>query len=224
MLNRLKSRIPVSRRARRAVKAWRTRASIRLGSDRYVWAALHDIDRKLVEVLNGQRGGTFLEVGANDGFQQSNTLALERLFGWSGILVEANPSLAAECARNRPDAVTVCAALLDHRSIVSIDHTQDLMGNVVATSNQLAVAVTMSEIIDHLQHGRIDLISIDVEGAECEVLAGLDLDLHGPRYFVIETRSPDRVTAQLAAHYEQVDQWSVHDFLYRRMEPSRHAF
>jgi hypothetical protein len=41
------------------------------------------MDRKLDELFDG-RPGFFVEAGANDGYQQSNTYYLEHLRGWSG--------------------------------------------------------------------------------------------------------------------------------------------
>ena len=39
----------------------------------------------------GGRPGTFIELGALDGILYSNTLALERCFNWTGLLIEADP-------------------------------------------------------------------------------------------------------------------------------------
>ena len=41
--------------------------------------------------LTGGRRGRYLEMGALDGVRFSNTIMLERCFGWSGVLIEANP-------------------------------------------------------------------------------------------------------------------------------------
>ena len=38
------------------------------------------------------RGGTFLELGAFDGWKESNTLHLETCLGWRGILVDGQPT------------------------------------------------------------------------------------------------------------------------------------
>jgi hypothetical protein len=40
-----------------------------------------------------QQNGTFVEAGANDGVTESNTLALETEYGWTGLLAEPVPWL-----------------------------------------------------------------------------------------------------------------------------------
>ena len=49
----------------------------------------------LLEATGGARG-VFVEMGALDGFDKSNTYALERCLGWDGVLIEAEaaPSTA----------------------------------------------------------------------------------------------------------------------------------
>ncbi len=58
-----------------------------IGSDIYSRPSLLEIDRKLEHYLN-YRNGFFIEVGANNGFNQSNTYYFEKFKGWKGILVE----------------------------------------------------------------------------------------------------------------------------------------
>jgi FkbM family methyltransferase len=58
------------------------------------------------------RGGVYVEAGANDGIRQSNTLALNKGLGWSGILVEPSPTAFAALERNRPGDQLVNAALV----------------------------------------------------------------------------------------------------------------
>ena len=50
---------------------------------------------KLAKILwsSFQKNGTFVEAGANDGDTELNTLALETLHGWSGLLIEPVPWL-----------------------------------------------------------------------------------------------------------------------------------
>ena len=58
--------------------------------------ALDDLDRKVLRHLP-DRPGIFVEAGAHDGLTQSNTAMLEFSFGWTGLLVEPIPELAARC-------------------------------------------------------------------------------------------------------------------------------
>jgi FkbM family methyltransferase len=56
----------------------------------------------LPALLNASRGGpgTFVEIGALDGVMFSNTIMLERCFGWHGLLVEGNPANHAKLLRS----------------------------------------------------------------------------------------------------------------------------
>ena len=81
------------------------------GNGRYSRPALNDLDNKLSRYLTG-RHGVFIEAGANDGFTQSNTYYLEKFLGWSGILVEAIPSLYEQARRCRSRARVFNCALV----------------------------------------------------------------------------------------------------------------
>ena len=59
---------------------------------------LNKIDKKLARHISNQ-SGFFIELGANDGISQSNTLYLERRMNWRGILIEPNPNLFALCKK-----------------------------------------------------------------------------------------------------------------------------
>jgi len=62
--------------------------------------ALDDIDKKLEKYLN-YNNGFFIEVGANDGINQSNTYYLEKERNWRGILIEPAPNNYISCKKNR---------------------------------------------------------------------------------------------------------------------------
>ena len=55
-------------------------------------------------------GGTFLEIGANNGFA-SNTRHLEFCLGWSGLLVEGHPKNIALLRKSRPNALILASAV-----------------------------------------------------------------------------------------------------------------
>ena len=82
---------------------------------------------------DGPRAGTFVELGALDGTTWSNTLVLERCFGWRGLLIEANPmnfyklnqstrtshkvhSAVCTCAEAQTEAHQGCTTVVSARS------------------------------------------------------------------------------------------------------------
>jgi FkbM family methyltransferase len=240
-------RIPAVRRrvirAMRARKRRRRRREEATGSDRLSRPALYAIEGHLERYLP-ERGGFFVEAGANDGFDQSNTYWLERFRGWRGILVEPIPELYEEVLREQREARVFNCALVpfgDERetvtmrygglmSVVSGTHGSDEAdAEYVAPAFQLALereytvdvpARTLSSVLDEASAPEVDLLSLDVEGFEPEVLRGLDLDRHGPRFLLVEIRDMAdgraRVEAVLGDRYEPVEQVSPYDMLYAR--------
>jgi len=214
----------------------------RCGSDRYSWLALNDLDRKLLPYLSYQ-GGFFVELGANDGLSQSNTYYFERWRGWRGILIEAVPELYRRAVRARPKArVFNCACVpfdYPHPDIqIAFAGLMSVVKNSwadpaqerkhVARGRELeritgpleirVPARPLTSILDECQVSRIDLLSLDVEGYEAEVLAGLDLNRYQPRYMLIEVRDRVAVEALILPRYERVEQMSALDVLYRLRE------
>ena len=85
------------------------------GQDRYVADTF----------FRGMRNGFFVEAGAGDGLWISNTLLLERRYGWRGILVE--PTRAFEdLVKNRPDAICDNSCLASTRKTVTLVEIADL--------------------------------------------------------------------------------------------------
>lgn len=217
---------------------WRSRLFEAAGSQRYAWPALWNLDRRLAE-LAGSRPGTFVEAGAHDGFTQSNTYGLERHAGWTGLLVEPVPDLARRAARRRPQSRVVNCALVGpdhagdsidihfgdlHSSVRDPDHARAGLATTSASGYTATVpARTLSALLDEAAMDAPDLIVLDLEGHELEALRGLDLGRHAPRLLVVESLDGEpahkRFDAVLAGHMRFDGMLSVHDLLYRRIEP-----
>jgi hypothetical protein len=81
-------------------------------------------------------------------------------------------------------------------------------------------ARTASSVLDEAGLS-VDLMVLDVEGNELDVLAGLDLERHAPRYLLVEAL--DRGAQQrvldsaLASWYEPLEALSEFDLLYRHV-------
>lgn len=78
---------------------------------RALWHSQIGQDKLAAEVAEFRPGGVFVDVGASDGVTLSNTLALERDFGWRGVCLEADPTTAAVLRLNRPGCTVVEAAV-----------------------------------------------------------------------------------------------------------------
>lgn len=204
---------------------------------------LNELDRRLEPYLN-YNDGYYVELGANDGVAQSNTLHFERFKNWCGVLVEPVPHNYLKCRTNRSRRNSVyCAAC------VRFGYDQEFVK--IAYSNLMSTAIGVeSEISDPFAHAseggrflgndenifmfgakartltdilqeagaphRIDLLSLDVEGVELEVLKGVDHLQYRFNYLVVENRAFDELEEYLKVqHYEFIAKLSHHDYLFR---------
>lgn len=203
------------------------------------YASLNNLDRKIEQYLPGK--GVFIEAGANDGLNQSNTLFLARRYGWKGILIEPVPRLHARCIKNRKESQCVNAALVSPgesgklmelidvdlmtqvKRSLSFEASEDKLraAETVQGLKRSEVSVigrTLSEIIDDSPFHEIDLLSLDVEGFEIEVLRGITNQSHLPKWILIETSDINGVLNVLNGKYQKVEKLSEHDYLLRLMD------
>ena len=97
--------------------------------------------------FKGKRDGFFVEMGAIDGLQFSNSLIYEQCFGWKGLLIEAEPDNAAALVRNRPCAITLHAAGGNGGGTVQITQqrgTSRVVSVATVTSDALAMRPSLT--------------------------------------------------------------------------------
>lgn len=153
-------------------------------------------DQFVADRLGGMSAGVFIEVGAHDGVTYSNTCALERRLGWTGIAIEPSPLACTLLRRNR-DCIVVngcigaaagtarfleiegCAAMLsgvvdhyDPRHLARIDREIAAGGGL---RREVEVpCFTLAGLAAEHGMARIDYLSIDTEGSELEILRSID--------------------------------------------------
>ncbi|MGI8664199.1 MAG: FkbM family methyltransferase [Acidimicrobiales bacterium] len=229
MLDYLKPLVPMT--LRRTLKIRRVRLFETLGSSRYSRPALDHLDEQLRPFLPSTPG-VFLEIGANDGYTQSNTYFLESWLGWQGILIEPLPELYACCKRIRTrsrcfNVACVADVAADTVTIMDMNLMSVTLGQQDAEQERHRLrggreidvpATTLSAVIDQAGQPAIDFMSIDVEGAELSVLGGLDLERHSPHLLLVETAKPVAVEDLLEGHLTRVAQLSHHDYLFQRID------
>jgi FkbM family methyltransferase len=133
-----------------------------------------------------KRNGYFVEFGAADGLELSNTLLLEQRFGWSGILAEPNPKTVAALRSNRTCAIS--DACVWSESGRRLDFVQDGYLSTAAAfespqnrrgpvTRVLVETVSLVDLLVSFEAPRdIDFLSIDTEGSEFEILSRFDFD------------------------------------------------
>lgn len=194
------------------------------------YMGLEGLDRRLVAAIQPRRNGYFVELGAYDGVEQSNTYVLQCRFGWTGLLVEPSPVRFEECVRNRAfgkvphircaacvprDYGEPCVTLLEAglmsvaRGLTVSDDTADRHASLGASLmpgqrrpyGYAAMARTLTSLLDEVNAPRaVDLLSLDVEGNERAVLDGIDFDKYSFRWLLIESRDDGRISDDLRRH------------------------
>ncbi|MEH6836206.1 MULTISPECIES: FkbM family methyltransferase [Falsihalocynthiibacter] len=183
----------------------------------------------------GKHGGTFVEVGVGSGRRISNTFVLEKELGWTGILVEPNISSHASIRALRSSFLETRAAASKSGLKLQFEEVMDdgefsrlsgANGHTVDASRIKRYdveTITLNDIFAASDMpDRIDFLSLDTEGSEVDILAGLDLDRYTFGAMAIEhnhnpTALADLRRILLPKGYKQVlehlsgfDAWFVH--------------
>ncbi len=167
-----------------------------------------------------KRGGFFVEFGATDGVVLSNTLLLEREFGWNGICAEPNPTFFGALKANR--RCITSSACIGARSGDEVEFIYaDVYGGMQAHAQSDSHAnkraayragghtarLTTVSLHDFLlsQHAsrEIDYLSIDTEGSELDILRSFPFDAWNVRLITVEhnfTSARAQIRQLLARH------------------------
>ena len=133
------------------------------------------------------RGGTFLELGANNGFA-SNTRYLESCLGWTGLLIEGHPKTFHALNTTRPHSLLLASAVCAEHGYAAYSNRSGPTAGILAHMSRahmsrwrigakgtLAVPCgPLGDWLELLRMHEIDFFSLDVEGAELSVLRTID--------------------------------------------------
>jgi FkbM family methyltransferase len=194
--------------------------------------------------LGERRGaGFFVEFGAGDGVELSNTYRLERDLGWSGIAAEPNPVQHEALRRNRRCAVSdrcVWARSGERLTFSVLDAAPEFStltpfqaGDKHDRRGARSIEVQTLTLEDLLrEHGaprRIDYVSVDTEGSELAILEAFDFDAFdvsvltvehnfGPGRAALHRLLTGRGYVRLLEEFSRWDDWYVKADVARRLE------
>jgi FkbM family methyltransferase len=167
----------------------------------------------VLENLKYKTGGFFLEAGACDGIDLSNTYFLEKKYGWNGICAEPNPNFYNNLVKNR-SCITTDLCLYSKSDEEKQFSFNDGLGGLVEHFNEptrtygrthsrmgLVKTITMTDLFDKYNAPSvIDYISLDTEGTELEILKTFDFNKYKVLYFTIEHNSEFRADGTSYLH------------------------
>jgi len=183
-----------------------------------------------------KKSGTFLEIGADDGIDKSNTLFFEKYLGWNGICVEPSPDRYKLLSKNRNciceqtalSSYTGTAEFLDisgwgkglsgivdnycdnHSRRVSqeIRHPDNL------GSKKIKVPVdTLNNVLAKYNVFEVDFCTIDTEGSEFQILKDFDFDKFKIQIILVENNyGDDKITNLLHSKgYKMITKLRIDD-------------
>ena len=83
--------------------------------DTFSYFGVNDLDKYLYHTyLKNIKNGFYIDCGAANGINQSNTAALGFYYGWTGLLVEANPFQYQNILKHRRNCKVANCALVSH--------------------------------------------------------------------------------------------------------------
>ena len=141
--------------------------------------------------FKNKRNGVFLELGALDGITYSNTKFFEESLGWTGVLIEPVPDYCHKIKSHRTQSkvynniVSTRPEPMDiyvHGAVSSVkEFTTQQYYDGWHKGKDIQVIQVPSRRLDDILHDagitHIDFWSLDVEGAEYEVLQTMDWNI-----------------------------------------------
>lgn len=144
--------------------------------------------------------GTYVELGAFDGKDESNTIFFDKCLGWDGLLIEGQSQSYEKVVANRPNAVKLsfsptCKNANETVSFydypLSNNGVQDLAKSYVGKTTIEIPCGPLTPVLQDVfgPDGKITFFSLDVEGAELLVLQTLDFDALYIKVIMVEVQN-----------------------------------
>jgi FkbM family methyltransferase len=175
-------------------------------------------DLFVLSELSFKEGGYFVEFGATNGIDLSNSYLLERDYSWRGILAEPARVWHSELRKNRKNSIieTNCVwknsseTLLFNETDAPELSTLDSFSNSDTHTdfrkhgNKYEVSsISLNDLLDKYKAPRdIDYLSIDTEGSEFEILNSFNFDNYNIKIITCEhnfSKNRDRIHSLLVS-------------------------
>lgn len=172
-------------------------------------------------VLNRKRNGFFVDIGAHDGINLSNSYYFESSRNFNGVCIEPNPKVFDILKRNRKcTLLNVCIAEVETEvKFLAIDGYAEMLSGMIDKYHPEHLKRIESYITDHggskqeikvkaiplhninlLRNTDVDYMSIDTEGNEIDILRSIGYKKININCLSIENNYHDTNIEVLMAH------------------------
>lgn len=165
-------------------------------------------DKFIAFLFNNKLDGKFVDIGAHDGLDFSNTIYLEKNLSWKGICIEPNPVIFEQLKINR-NCICLNCCINDTRGtykFLSVSGYASMLSGLIDKYDQKHLdridqeiteyggkkeilditALPLVDIFNEYDLSEIDYCNIDVEGAEFSVLKSIDFTKIRINVFTVE--------------------------------------
>jgi FkbM family methyltransferase len=164
-------------------------------------------DLALLNIFKGIMNGAYIDIGAHHPSRFSITRLLYDQ-GWTGINIDANKDLIKEFDMHRPKDINICAAVgkksfyeiyIFNEPAISTTNLKwkdkFISETNVVKRKDIVKGITLKELINsYFTDIQLDLLTIDIEGADLEALESGDFNNitkdNYPKWILLESRPP----------------------------------
>ena len=158
----------------------------------------------IVEYFRKKNNGFYIDVGCYHPIHRNNTYLLHKK-GWSGINIDIHQFSIDLFNYLRPDDVNLNCAISNKNEVTEMFYQKELsqistiekqqakiafQGNIKKSKIQSLTLDALLEKIDFTDK-KLDLLDIDVEGADLKVLKGFNIEKFKPELICVEIHEKD---------------------------------
>lgn len=191
--------------------------------------------------------GFFIEFGARDGIEHSNTYFFEKQMGWRGLLLEAVHAEQKNISQNRAGAAVLDGGVCQEDGMIEfaaaevagwsgrLDTYDANRKDTLRYSRVRAACFSLKNLTELFGIRRVDYMSVDTEGSELDALKGFPWGTVHARVVGVEILTGDvqRVQKEQAIHifmksvgyviaHELQFAGDTKDVFYRPLRPPMH--